>query len=126
MKICSSSFRIATLPFWSALLADSQRAWYGDSIFIRIIVYKSQQHLFVRSDGEDDSARELTALHAVVHRLEVRERLDRDLSLYLAASSKVERLDGVLTVADVRTRDLREGSGRYEERGGEGDVRGEP
>ena len=44
----------------------------------------------VLSNREDDATRHLSSLHAVVDRLEVLERFDRDLSLHLAANSKVK------------------------------------
>jgi hypothetical protein len=56
-------------------------------------------------DFKDDPTRELTSLHPVVDALQVRERLNRDLSLDLASSSEVESLDCVLTVSDVRSND---------------------
>lgn len=55
---------------------------------------------------EHDATRDLSLLHALVHRAEVLERLDDNLRDDLAAKSKVEGLDGVLPVSDVRSDDL--------------------
>jgi hypothetical protein len=81
---------------------------------------------------ENDATRNLSLLHALVYRAEVLQRLDDNLRDDLAAKSKVEGLDGVLPVSDVRSDDLwwftRRGSEpvRRRERSAELDLREEP